>query len=113
MSALRNKRAIKTYQSRLVRWVDKLLPFDFTVNHLAGKEMGMTDYLSREASGEPEPVSNYDEKFVVASIKNFFNACNTIRPDCGKPKITSKTQKPKKALFIKPVRSKKTRVFRQ
>ena len=112
LSALRNNRANKTYQSRLVRWVDKLLPFDFTVNHLAGKEMGMTDYLSREASGEPEPVSNYDEKFVVASIKNFFSACNTIKPNCDKPKTTSKTQKPKKALFIKPVRSKKTSMFR-
>ena len=61
LSALRNNRANKTYQSRLVRWVDKLLPFDFTINHLAGSEMGMTDYLSRDASGEPEPVSPYDE----------------------------------------------------
>ena len=43
LSALRNNRANKTYQSRLVRWVDKLLPFDFEVEHLAGSEMGMTD----------------------------------------------------------------------
>ena len=64
-----------------------MLPYDFTVNHLAGSEMGFTDYLSRNASGEPEPVSNYDEKFVVASIRNFLSACERIRPN--------KTQKPK------------------
>ena len=46
LSALNNNRANKSYQSRLVRWVDKLLPFDFTVSHLAGAEMGITDYLS-------------------------------------------------------------------
>ena len=46
LSALRNNRANKTYQSRLVRWVDKLLPFDFKVTHLAGSEKGITDYLS-------------------------------------------------------------------
>ena len=84
LSALRNNRANKTYQSRLVRWVDKLLPFDFTVTHLAGSEMGITDYLSRNASGPAEPESSYDEKFVVASISNFFKACDNIRPNCGK-----------------------------
>ena len=41
--------------------------------------MGLTDYLSRNATGKPEPESNYDEKFVVASISNFFGACNNIR----------------------------------
>ena len=79
LSVLNNNRGNKCYQSRLVRWVDKLLPFDFTVSHLAGSEMGLTDYLSRDASGEPEPVSNYDEKFVVASVRNFFAACDKIK----------------------------------
>ena len=41
--------------------------------------MGFTDYLSRNASGAPEPESFYDEKFVVASINNFFVACNSIQ----------------------------------
>ena len=94
LSALRNNRANKTYQSRLIRWVDKLLPFDFTVNHLAGKEMGLTNYLSRDASGEPEPVSNCDEKFVVASMHNFFSACDFIsQPNILKSNPTSKALK--------------------
>ena len=41
LSALKNNRANKTYQSRLVRWVDKLLPFDFDVSHFAGENMGL------------------------------------------------------------------------
>ena len=42
--------------------------------------MGFTDYLSRNASGEAEPESHYDEKFVVASIDAFFNesVCNHV-----------------------------------
>ena len=40
--------------------------------------MGLTDYLSRNPSGKAEPESNYDEKFVVASISNFFSACKSI-----------------------------------
>ena len=41
--------------------------------------MGFTDFLSRNASGEPEKESAYDEKFVVASINNFFVASERIR----------------------------------
>ena len=52
--------------------------FDFSVTHLAGSEMGIADYLSRDASGMPEQESTYDEKF-VASVQNLFNACSYIR----------------------------------
>ena len=79
LSAMKNNRANKTYQSKLVRWVDKLLPFDFDVSHFAGENMGFTDYLSRNASGAPEPETIYDEKFVVTSINNSFVACNSIQ----------------------------------
>ena len=75
---MNNNRANKTYQSRLIRWVDKFPPFDFTVSHLSGEYMGLTDYLSRNPSGKAEPESNYDEKFVFASISNFFSACKSI-----------------------------------
>ena len=63
---------------------------------LAGVEMGFTDYLSRNASGEAEPESSYDEKFVVASIDAFFNACNIIKDinpeEKGKPKQSKQTK---------------------
>ena len=51
LSALKNNRGNKTYQSRLSRWVDRLLPFNFTIEHIPGKNMGFADYLSRNPSG--------------------------------------------------------------
>ena len=46
-SVLKPNRGNKTFSSRLTRWVDRLLPFDFEVVHVAGRTLGMTDYLSR------------------------------------------------------------------
>ena len=68
--ALKDDKYTKTAQSRLTRWADKLLPFDFTVEHLPGKDMGFVDYLSRHSSGEPVLVSLDDEKFVIASVNH-------------------------------------------
>ena len=67
--------------------------------------MGITDYLSRDASGPPEPESNYDEKFVVASISNFFKACDTIRSfnkplNCGRAACRKLKQPPSQANYI-------------
>ena len=68
IGALKDDKYTKTVQTRLTRWADKLLPFDFTVEHLPGKDMGFVDYISRHPSGEPVPVSLDDEKFVIASV---------------------------------------------
>ena len=53
LSALKNNRGNKTYQSRLTRWVDRLLPFHFKVEHIAGKDMGFADYLSCHPNSAP------------------------------------------------------------
>ena len=68
LSALSPNHANKTYHSRLTRWVDRLLPFNFTSKHLAGKDMGFTDHISRVPSGKALPISHYDEEFVEANI---------------------------------------------
>ena len=68
IGALKDDKYTKTAQSRLTRWADKLLPFDFTFEHLPGKDMGFVDYLSRHPSGEPAPVRLDDEKFFIASV---------------------------------------------
>ena len=39
LSALKN-RGNKTYQSRLTRWVDRLLPFLLAVEYVSGKNLG-------------------------------------------------------------------------
>ena len=53
ISALKINRGNKTYHSRLTRWVDRLLPFDFKVEHIAGKNMGFADYLSCYPNSPP------------------------------------------------------------
>ena len=47
MTVLKPNRGNKTFSSRLTRWVDRLLPFEFEVEHVAGRTLGMADYLSR------------------------------------------------------------------
>ena len=47
LSIMRENRANKSYNSRLTRWIDRLLPFDFTVDQLLGSKMGLVDYVSR------------------------------------------------------------------
>ena len=38
----------KIYQSRLTWWVDRLLPYQFKIIHIQGRDMGLVDYLSRD-----------------------------------------------------------------
>ena len=77
-SALEGNRSNKTYQSRLTRWVDRLLPYQFKIVHIPGKDMGIVDYLSREPTGEPWPETKLDEKFVVTSIECFHRALDCL-----------------------------------
>ena len=78
VSALDEHKSNKTYQSRLTRWVDRLLPYQFKVSHLPGKDMGIVDYLSRNPKSEPWPESVLDEKFVVTSIESFHRALDCL-----------------------------------
>ncbi len=48
-------RTNKDYSPRLIRWRHRMLLFDFDIVYVPGKEMGITDYLSRSpTSEEPE-----------------------------------------------------------
>ena len=86
-SALAENRSNKTYQSQLTRCVDRLLPYQFKVVHIPGRDMGIVDYLSREANEEPWPESKMDEKFVVASIEEFHRTF-----DCLNSRLSNETQ---------------------
>ena len=68
LSALKNNRGNKTYQSRLIKWVDRLLPFTFKVSHIPGKHMGFADYFSIYPMSAAPPISESDNNFVINSI---------------------------------------------
>ena len=79
LSALKDNRGNKTYQSRLTRWVDRLLPFHFTVQHIPGKHMGFADYFSRyPISPAPQPLES-DKNYVVNLINTFKHILNNAQ----------------------------------
>ena len=78
ISALSENYNNKSYQSRLSRWADRLLLFDFEVNHVPGVTLGIVDYLSRYPTFSALVPSIYDELFVVKSIEAFNSALTFI-----------------------------------
>ena len=58
--------------------MDRLLPYQFKIVHIPGKDIGIVDYLSREPTGEPWPETKLDEKFVVTSIECFHRALDCL-----------------------------------
>ena len=68
LSIMRENRANKSYNSRLTRWVDRLLPLDFTIGHPLGSKIGLVDYISRDPPQKAVNLSAYDEQFIVAKL---------------------------------------------
>ena len=63
-----NTKKNKTLFSRLTRWLDRLIPFDFVIEHVPGAKIGLAGYFSRHHSEPPKPISQYDNLFTVAKI---------------------------------------------
>ena len=69
-----NNKKNNTMLSRLTRWLDRLVPFDFRVEHVPAAKIGLADYLSRHPNSEAKPVLAYDSMFTVANIKSIQSA---------------------------------------
>ena len=74
LSILKEHRSNKSYNSRLSRLIDRLILYNFTIEHMPGAKMGLVNYISRTHSQELKKVSTYDEHFVVASISKIRNS---------------------------------------
>ncbi len=79
LSALQSNRGNKTSFSRLARWVDRLLPFTFEVQHIPGQDMGWADYFSRHPGAPAPPISEYDQNFSVSVISKLRPFVNTLK----------------------------------
>ena len=64
----------KTMFSRLTRWLDRLIPFDFQVEHEPRATIGFADNLLRHPSSDDLPVSTFDSMFTVAKISQIRSA---------------------------------------
>ena len=80
---LKKNRAHKQYSARLTRWLDRLSHFDVNIQYTAGKNIPLTDYLSRhpivpteiaelenKADGQNE--AEADEELIVNQIYGLF-----------------------------------------
>ena len=75
---LKSHRSIKSCNSRLKRWVDRLLPFDFNIEHIPGTRMGLVDNISRQPNQKAKSITQYDEEFMVATISRIRDAITTL-----------------------------------
>ena len=69
----------ETYQSRLTRWEDRLLKFEFTVQHTPGKNMGFADYFSRYPVLPALKPRESDKNYVVNLIDSFKHILNNAQ----------------------------------
>ena len=44
LSIMKEHRSNKSNNSRLTRWIDRLLHFDFNIEHILGAKMGLVDF---------------------------------------------------------------------
>ena len=75
---MKEHRSNKSYNSRLTRWIDRLLPFDFNIEHIPGAKMGLVDYISRQPNQKAKVTNKYDEEFAVATITRIRDAIVAI-----------------------------------
>ena len=80
---LKKNRAHKQYSARLTRWLDRLSHFDVNIQYTAGKNIPLTDYLSRhlivpteiaelEKKADGQDEAEADEEFVINQIYGLF-----------------------------------------
>ena len=60
--------------SRLTRRIDRIIPFDFVIEHMPGAKIGLADYLSRHHVGDATRVSLYDNTFTVVKLQSITNS---------------------------------------
>ena len=70
---IKRNRSNKTYSARLTRWLDRLAHFTINVNHIAGKHLALTDYLSRNPVLPPQADDTYDEEYVINNINPHYS----------------------------------------
>ena len=79
LSILKEHRSNKYYNSSLSRWVDRLLPYQFKIEHLPGAKMGLIDYISRNPYQPAKSISKYDEEFLVATLSSIHSNAKLLQ----------------------------------
>ena len=78
LSVLKSHRSNKSYNSRLTRWIDRLLPSDFHIELIPGTRMGLVDYILRQPNQKAKIITQYDEEFMIATISRIRDAITAL-----------------------------------
>ena len=89
---IKRNRSNKTYSARLTRWLDRLALFDINIKHIAGNNLTLTDYLSRNPVAKPIPIENYDEEYVINCLIPLLEFINTHGSISDENKATMQTE---------------------
>ena len=65
---IKRNRSNKMYSARLARWLDRLAQFTVNVNHIAGKQLTLTDYSSRNHIAPAQTIDANEEEYVINSM---------------------------------------------
>ena len=86
LSCLSGKKSKKTTQTRLVRFVDRLLSFDYEILQISGKNMELMDELSRHLLGLAPRITELNNAYVVAQV----NAISSLFKPAAKVSTSDK-----------------------
>ena len=63
--SIKRIRCNRRYSARLSRWLDRLAHFDIVIQHIAGSNLKITDFLSRNPAENATTEDVYDEQYVI------------------------------------------------
>ena len=56
------------YNSRLIRWVDRFLPYYFEIEHMPGAKVGVVDCICKHPKQKSKRVFACNDQFIVAKL---------------------------------------------
>ena len=104
LSVLKSHRSNKSYNSRLTRWIDPLLPFEFSIEHIPGTRIGLVDYISRQPNQKPKNITQYGEEFMVATISRIRDAITILFNHSNKIPFQKRHNTSKRKLVVNKTR---------
>ena len=75
---MKKHRSNKSHNSLLTRCLDRLLPFDFIIEHIPDAKILLVDYNSHQPNQKAKVTNKNDEKFAVATTTRFCDATAAI-----------------------------------
>ena len=104
LSILKSHRSNNSYNSRLTKWIDHLLPFNFIIEHIPDTRMGLVDYISRQPNQKAKSITQYDEEFMVATISRFRDTITTLFSNSNQIPFQKQRNNSKRKLLVNKTR---------